>query len=146
MRFHIYHLIPHFTVHGRQPLDKERTCHLCLQYPDSVPPEKLYTGKELVMMEASIDDFHASFYILEIQKILFHLPHVQILGTNHCGNTRRGAFKRCRAHQYVLCWSDHDEKVVASFEHQIQSEYYGGNRSVYIQGIVLENFIAPTQT
>ena len=36
--------------------------------------------------------------------------------------------------------------VVASFPHQIQSEYYGGNISVSIEGIALENFSALPQT
>ena len=44
----------------------------------------------------------------------------------------------------MLCRRDYAEKVVASFAHQIQSEYYGSNRSVSIEGIVLEQFNAPT--
>ena len=46
------------------------------------------------MMETTISDFHKSFYIPDIQKLGFHLPHVRILGTNHCGEMRRTAFKR----------------------------------------------------
>ena len=46
---------------------------------------KIYTRKELVMMETTIYDFHTSFYIPAIQKLAFRLPHVRILGTNHCG-------------------------------------------------------------
>ena len=34
--------------------------------------------------------------------------------------------------------------MVASFLHQIKSEYYGRNWYVYIEGIVLENCSAPT--
>ena len=95
-------------------------------------PEKLYTRKELVMMETYSAYFHTSFYIPEIQ--------------NHCGNTRREAFKRCSANQYVLCRRDCSERVVASFAHQIHSEYYGGNRYVSIEVIVSEHFSAPTHT
>ena len=36
--------------------------------------------------------------------------------------------------------------MVASFAHQIQSEYYGVNISVSIEGIPLEYFSAPTHT
>ena len=36
--------------------------------------------------------------------------------------------------------SDYAEHVVASFSHQIQSEYYGGNITVSIEYIELENF------
>ena len=40
------------------------------------------------MMETTISNFHKSFYIPEIQKLAFHIPHVKILGTNHCGDSR----------------------------------------------------------
>ena len=46
----------------------------------------------------------------------------------------------------VLCRCDYVDGVVASFPHQIQSEYYGGNRSVSIEGIALEHFSALPQT
>ena len=36
--------------------------------------------------------------------------------------------------------------IVASFSHQIQSEYYGGNRLVSNKGILLEHFNALPQT
>ena len=40
---------------------KKKSCHWFLHYPASVPSAKLYTRKELVMMETYIDDFHTSF-------------------------------------------------------------------------------------
>ena len=61
---------------------------LCLQILDYVPPAKQYTRKDIFMIETYIDDFHTSFYIPE-KNILFHLPHVQIIGNTHCGNTLR---------------------------------------------------------
>ena len=70
----VYHLIAHFTVHRRHPLDEKKTCSLCLCDPDSVTPTKLYTIKELVMMETYIAGFHKNFYITEIQNLPFHLP------------------------------------------------------------------------
>ena len=104
---------------------------------ESLPDKstKIYTRKELVIMETTISDFNTSFYIPTIQKLAYHLPHVRILGTNHCGEMRRTAFKRHELLQYVLCRRDYAERVVASFANQIQSEYYGGNRSVSIEGI-----------
>ena len=39
----------------------------------------------------------------------------------------------------MLCRRDYAKHVVASFDHQIKSEYYGGNISVYIEGISLEH-------
>ena len=46
----------------------------------------------------------------------------------------------------MLCRRDYSERVGASSSHQIQSEYYGGNRYVSIEGIVLEHFSALPQT
>ena len=72
-------------------------------------------------METYISDFHTSFYIPEIQKLTFHLPHVCILGTNKCGNKHCEAFKRRIAKQDVLCCIDYAEIVVVIVAHQIQS-------------------------
>ena len=76
------------------------------------------------MMETTISDFCTSIYIPSIQKLAFHLPHVRILGANHCGEMRRTAFKRRELFQYVLFRRDYAERVVASFANQIQSKYY----------------------
>ena len=46
----------------------------------------------------------------------------------------------------MLCRRDYDGRVVAIFAHQIQSEYYGRNRSVSIEGIALEHFSALLHT
>ena len=50
---------------------------------------------------------------------------------------QRTAFKRRELFKDVLCLRGYDDRVVASFSNQIQSEYYGGNRSVSIEGISL---------
>ena len=115
---------------------------------ESLPDKstKIYTRKELVMMETTISDFRTSLYIPAIQKLAFHLPHVRILVTNHCGEMRRTAFKRRELFQDVLCCRDYAEGVVEIFADQIQSGYYGGNRYVSIEGIALDNFCAAPQT
>ena len=94
------------------------------------------------MMETTISDFRTSFYIPIIQKLDFHLPHVRILGTHHCGEMRRTAFKRRELFQDVMCRRDYAERVVSSFANEIQSEYYGGNIYVSIEGISLKHFSA----
>ena len=127
-------------------LKDKNICSMCKQESSPDKSTKIYTRKELVMMETSISYFHTSFYIPAIHKLAFHLPHVRILGTNHCGELRRTAFKRRELFQDVLCYCDYAERVVASFANQIQSEYYGGNRSVYIEGIVIEHFSAAPQS
>ena len=74
------------------------------------------------MMESTISGFHTSLYIPSIQKLAFRLPHVRILGTNHCGEIRRTDFKRCELFQDFLCPNDYASRLVSSFAHQIQSE------------------------
>ena len=46
----------------------------------------------------------------------------------------------------MLCCCDYAEKIVASFHHKTQSEYYGVKISVSIEGISLEHFSALPQT
>ena len=58
---------------------------------------------------------------------------------------RRTAFKRRELFQGVLCRRDYAQRVVARFSNQIQSEYYGGNRSMSIEGLALEHFSAAPQ-
>ena len=72
-------------------------------------------------METTISNFHTSLYITEIHKLAFHIPHVQILGKNHCGNSHQTAFKRRESFKDALCHRDYDDRVVGSFPHQIQS-------------------------
>ena len=67
---------------------------------------------------------------------------MRILGTNHCGEIRRTAFKKRESFQDVLCRRECADGVVAIFANQIQSEYYGGNKSVSIEFIALEHFSA----
>ena len=117
----MYHVIECCTDHGRIPFKDKRICYMCKQESSSDNSTKIYTRKDRVMMATEISDFHTSFYIPAIQKLAFHLPHVQILGTNHCGTMRRTASKRRELFQDVICPRDYYERVVASFSHQIKS-------------------------
>ena len=94
---------------------------MCKQESSSDTSTKIYTRKELVMMETKIYDFNTSFYIPAIQKLAFHLPHVRILVTNCCGAMKRTAFKRRKLFQDVLCHRDYAKRVVARFATKIQS-------------------------
>ena len=94
---------------------------MCKQESPSDESTKICTREDLVMMETTVYDFHNSLYIIDIQGLDFHLPRVRILGTNHCGELRHTAFKRCKLFQDFLCCCDYYERLVASFSHQIQS-------------------------
>ena len=94
---------------------------MCKQESSPDKYTKIYTRKELVMMETNISEYRTSFYIPYIQKLAFHLPHVRILGTNHCGEIRLTAFKRRELFQDVLYFHDYAERLVARFANKIQS-------------------------
>ena len=87
-QFHIYHLILQCTAHERTPLNDRKLFFLCKHDCTSEKSTKKYIKKELVIMETKIYNFHTSFYIPAIWKLSFHLTHVQILGKNHCGDSR----------------------------------------------------------
>ena len=113
--FYIYHKIARCTKHGRLLLTDRKICHKCQQDYASGKSTKIYTRKYPVIMETTISIFHTGFCISAIQKLAFYIPHVKILGTNHCGDSYQTAFKRRKPFQDVLCRRDYSERVVASF-------------------------------
>ena len=48
--------------------------------------------KCFVLRKEVIDVFHEKYYIPIIEKLLFHLAHVRILGAMECGNFRNDCF------------------------------------------------------
>ena len=115
-------------------------CCKCKQESSTNKSTKIYTRKELVMMETKYMIFVPVSIYKPYKRFAFHITNVWILGKNHFSELRRTAFKHRELFQYVLCRRDYTERVVASFSHQIKSEYYGGNISMYIPGISLEYF------
>ena len=73
------------------------------------------------MTETKTSDFHTSFYILAVQNFAFHLPHVHILGKNHCGEMQHTALKQRELFQDVIYLRDYAEREFVKFSHQIQS-------------------------
>ena len=70
---------------------------------------------------------------------------MHILGKHQCGKELYKAFKRRIKQHDVLCRSDYEDHIVSIFAHQMKSESCGGNRSISIEGIELENFSASNQ-
>ena len=60
------------------------------------------------MTETTIPNLHTCFYIPENQKLAFHIPHIQIQGTNHCGESlelhlnAENHFKMCYVAMIIL--------------------------------------------
>ena len=98
-----------------------------------------------MLLETLISYFHDKYYTPGIQKLAFHLPHMRILGTHHLVKERHEEFKSRRKKFDVFFRSDHGERIVSLFDHQIKYEYYVGNMSVSIEGVSLERFSASNQ-
>ena len=141
IRFHIYNIIARFTDHGTIPLKDRKMCFMCKQEPSSEESTKIYTRKELVMMETIISGFLISFYIPAIQRLHFHLSHVLIIGKNHCGKLQLRAFKYRKLFQDFLCQPYYAERLVAQFSHQ-KNQNTMVKISVSIESIALEHFSA----
>ena len=54
-------------------------------------------------MDTSIVEFNQQFCIPAIHKFALHLAHVNIIGTNNCGNSRQESFQEHAAFRDVLC-------------------------------------------
>ena len=67
---------------------------MCSNDLSYVTPEKVYTQKEIVLLETLISEFHKNKYTPEIQKLELNLPHVGILGNHHCDKELCEVFKR----------------------------------------------------
>ena len=103
IQFHIYHIILICTTRVRLLLNDRKICRMCKKDSASEQSTKVYTKKDIVMMETTIYNLHTTFYILFIQRLAFHITHVQILDTNHCGDSIQNVFKRQKLFQYLRC-------------------------------------------
>ena len=83
-------------------------------------------------MDTSIAHFHENFYIKAIKNLTFHFSYVHILGTRNCDKELCEAFQRKGSYQYVKRKFDRKDNLVASFNNQIQYEYYGGDIYIYL--------------
>ena len=63
IRFHIYHIIACCTTHGRIMLNNRNIFFVFKQDSASEQSTKIYTRKELLMIETTISNSHKSLYI-----------------------------------------------------------------------------------
>ena len=54
MRFHFYRNVSHFTMYGQRPQEERTICSLWYSDHSSVTPGKVYTLKELLLLDTSI--------------------------------------------------------------------------------------------
>ena len=56
--FHVYRNLSRCNVHGIRPYEERTICSMCSTDLSSITPIKLYTQKELVLLETLISQFH----------------------------------------------------------------------------------------
>ena len=83
--FHMHNVISRCKVHDRRPIEERKSWESCSAVQPENSNEKVYSRKELVLMEKYIFEFHENNYIPSIENLYFHLPHICILGTQHFG-------------------------------------------------------------
>ena len=62
IRFHVYPHVSHCNIHGICPYEELTICSLCYTDLSSAIPGKVYTQKELVLLETLISELHNKYY------------------------------------------------------------------------------------
>jgi hypothetical protein len=76
------------------------------------------------------------FYLPVLEKFAYHLPYVKILSKNGCGASRKQAFLNLPLSVYSH--RDYAERLSAVFNDQAQSDHFGNDRSLSIEGCSIE--------
>ena len=72
-------------------------------------------------LKPQYQNFMKKYNTPEIQKLVFHFPHVRILERHHRGKQWHETFKLRIIQHDVLCWRNYTDQIISSFSHQIQS-------------------------
>ena len=99
-------------------------------------PEKIVRRKEIIHMECSINEFHDKVYLPILRKYKYHLALVIILSRNYCKKIRNEAF--INHDNWFLSERDYAERLIKELDGEIQSEHFGDNASLSIEGCTLQ--------
>ena len=138
IKYHIYKNVYRCTLCGQLPFEDGNKRMLCGEATNDTKVGNIYKRTELVLCNTSITKFHEEFYKPTIEKLAYHLAHVKILGTYHIGLTRREALLRRQDKKDIKTRRDFADRLVAAFAAEIQSEHFGGNQSLSMEGIAME--------
>jgi hypothetical protein len=81
---------------------------------------------------------YQNYYNPVIEKFAYHLAHVKIVGTNHIGLTRREDLSMRHKKKDIKVQCDFADRLVAAFLTEIQSEHFGGNQTLSMEGLAME--------
>ena len=134
--YHVYKTVATCSIHGQRPFGEIQDCTECLKESNKMLQGNLSKRKHLVLLNNSISKFHKKYYKAAIHRLAFHLPHVMILGKNHCAKLRREAFEeRVKDNFDICCERDYAERFVLKPGIEVQSQHFGGNRSLSIERV-----------
>ena len=87
IKFHIFKNISKCTIHGLRPFKHNNMCELCDTINEKYKKGKIMVNKCFVLHEEILDVSHEYFNTPTIEKKLFHIAHIRILGSMECGKT-----------------------------------------------------------
>ena len=119
--------------------DKSETCQKCSEMVDSgmmKATEKIVRRKEITMVTLPIHRFHREVYIPMLMRYKYHINLVSILSKNHCKAMRIEAFNNNPSS--FLSERDYAERLVKELDGEVQSEHFGDNATLSIEGCTLK--------
>ena len=130
-------------LHGVLPPNAS-SCQKCidaLSRDESYVPDKIVRRKEITSVDATIDKFHSEVYVPMLKKYRYHMGLVTILSKNHCKKSRYEAF--CNNRNWFFSERDYAERLVKQLDGEIQSDHFGDNPSLSIEGCTLQYHMDP---
>ena len=99
-------------------------------------PEKITKRKEITSVETSIHKFHNDVYIPMLKRYRYHIALVNILSKHHCKKMRFETF--CKRNNWMFSERDYAERLVKQLDGEIQSDHFGDNATLSIEGCTLQ--------
>ena len=131
-----YHL--KCKLHGILP-PSSSSCSQCLEAIAKKQlncPEKLTRRKEITLLESSINHFHKDAYLPMLKRYRYHIALVTILSKHFCKKMRFDAF--CKNSNWMFSERDYAERLVKQLDGEIQSDHFGDNPTLSIEGCTLQ--------
>ena len=91
-KFHIFKKNSKCPIHGFIPFKHKNMCDLCDIIPYKYKKGRIMVKKCIFLHEEAIYIFHGRYYIPTIEKLVFNLAHIRILGSMEFGKTRNDCF------------------------------------------------------
>ena len=133
--FHTYQKFTRCSRHGNLEVNSKE-CQQCNDDNLVGKPGKISTRKHLTKKETSIQEFHNQYYLPSLEKYAYHLPHVQVLGKHHCSKLRHDAFLDNPSSLFTK--RDYADRLQTAFSMEIQSDHFGKQRSLSMEGSTIE--------